>query len=72
MLAGQHPRRQCEEQRPQPGRTDHPAMNLHRWLTVLFVLLALAGCAQTATGQGHTPAPSYPSDNAPDRRGDMM
>jgi len=43
-------------------------MNLHRWLAALFVLLALAGCAQTTPGQGQTPAPSYPSDNGPDMR----
>jgi hypothetical protein len=47
-------------------------MNLQRWLAALFVVLGLAGCAPTATGQGQAPAPSYPSDNGPDRRGDMM
>jgi len=47
-------------------------MNPHRWLSALLVLLVLAGCAQMATGQGQTPAPSFPSDNGPDRRGDMM
>jgi hypothetical protein len=45
------------------GRT-----NPRGWLAALFVLLGLAGCAQTTPGQGQTPAPSYPSD----RRGDMM
>jgi hypothetical protein len=28
-------------------------MNQHRRLTALFVILALVGCAQVATGQGH-------------------
>jgi hypothetical protein len=31
-------------------------MNLHRWLAVLFVILALAGCAQMATSQGQPKA----------------
>lgn len=26
-------------------------MNLHRWLAAVFVILALVGCAQVATGQ---------------------
>ena len=47
-------------------------MNLHRWLAALLVLLALAGCAQMATEEELTPIPSYPYDNGPDRRGDMM
>ena len=47
-------------------------MNLHRWFAALFVMLALAGCAQVTPGQGQTPAPSFLSDNGPDRRGDMM
>jgi hypothetical protein len=47
-------------------------MNLYRWLAVAFVILALAACAQMATGQEQAPVPSYPHDNGPDRRGDMM
>jgi hypothetical protein len=30
-------------------------MNLHRWLGALFVLSALAGCAQSATEPGQAP-----------------
>jgi hypothetical protein len=30
-------------------------MNLHKRLAALFVLLALGGCAQVATGQGQAP-----------------
>jgi len=47
-------------------------MNLHRWLSALFVILALAGCVQMATEQEQAPVPSYPHDNGTDRRGDMM
>jgi hypothetical protein len=47
-------------------------MNLHRWLTALLVLLALAGCASAATGQGQAPVPSYPRDNGPDMRRMML
>jgi hypothetical protein len=47
-------------------------MNLYRWLAIVFVILALAACAQMATGQEQAPIPSYPHDNGPDRRGDMM
>jgi uncharacterized protein YceK len=47
-------------------------MNLHRFLAALFVLLALSGCAQVATEQEQAPVPSYPHDNGPDGRGDMM
>jgi hypothetical protein len=47
-------------------------MNLHRWLATVLVILALVGCAPAATGQGQAPVPSYPHDNGPDRRGDMM
>jgi hypothetical protein len=35
-------------------------MNLHEWLAVLFVMLALAGCAQAATEQGQAPNAPYP------------
>jgi hypothetical protein len=51
LLAGEHAGRQRQEQRPQLGRADCSAMNLRRWLAAVFVLLALAGCVQVATGQ---------------------
>jgi hypothetical protein len=35
-------------------------MNWHRWLTALFVMLALAGCAEAVTGQGQAPYPAHP------------
>jgi hypothetical protein len=47
-------------------------MSRHMWLVAVFVLLALSECAQMAAGQEHAPAPIYPSDNGPDRHGDMM
>jgi hypothetical protein len=47
-------------------------MNLYWWLAVVFVMLALAGCARMATEQEQAPVPSYPHDNGLDRRGDMM
>jgi hypothetical protein len=72
MLAGEPSCWERQEQRSEPDRADHGAMNLHRWLAALLVLCALTGCAQTATGQGQTPAPSSPSDYGPERRGDMM
>jgi hypothetical protein len=34
-------------------------MNLNRWLAAVFVLLALAGCAQVATEQGQPPYPLF-------------
>ena len=38
-------------------------MNLHRWLTaLLFVILALAGCAQVTAGQGQAPYDPYSPD----------
>ena len=74
MLAGQQPRRQHQEQRPQPDRADLSAMNLHRWLAAALVLFALAGCAQEATNQGRAPyAPYSPGDTGEyprDRGGD--
>jgi hypothetical protein len=48
-------------------------MNLHRWLALLVVLLALAGCAQVPTSQGQAPAPYLPDPNGEyprDRGGD--
>ena len=72
MLAGEPAGRQCQKQRPQPDSADLSAMNLHRCLAALFVLLALSGCAQVATEQEQAPVPSYPHDNGLDRRGDMM
>jgi hypothetical protein len=47
---------------PQPGRTDCRAMNLQGWLAALFVMLALAGCAQMATEQGQAPNALYPPE----------
>lgn len=44
-------------------------MNLHRWLAALFVILALGGCAQVATGPGEAPYASYPRDSGADMRG---
>jgi len=37
-------------------------MNLHKWLAALFVMLALAGCAQAATEQGQAPNAPYPPE----------
>jgi hypothetical protein len=49
-------------------------MNLQGWLTALFVILALAGCAQVAAEQGQQPYTPYPPANngeyPRDRRGD--
>ena len=49
-------------------------MNLNKWLAALFVMLALAGCAQAATEQGQPPSAPYPynDDGRIDRSGDMM
>jgi hypothetical protein len=44
-------------------------MNLHRLLAALFVILALVGCAQVATGQGQALDAPYSHDNGPDIRG---
>ena len=38
-------------------------MNWHRWLTALFVTLALAGCAQGVTGRAHAPNAPYSPEN---------
>jgi hypothetical protein len=38
-------------------------MNLHRLLAALLVILALAGCAPVATGQGPAPDAPYPHDD---------
>jgi hypothetical protein len=40
-------------------------MNLHRRLAALFVILALVGCAQVATGQGQAP---YSHESGTDTR----
>jgi hypothetical protein len=48
-------------------------MNLHRWLATVFVILALTGCVQVATGPGQAPhAPHSPDNNGNmhDRGGD--
>jgi hypothetical protein len=34
-------------------------MSLNRWFAAVFVLLALAGCVQVATGQGQAPDAPY-------------
>jgi len=34
-------------------------MNLHSRVAALFLILALGGCAQAATGQGQVPDPPY-------------
>ena len=47
-------------------------MNLHIWLAALLVLLALAGCAQVATGDGQAPYTPYPRDNEGMNRGPDM
>jgi len=38
-------------------------MNWHRSLAALFVMLALAGCAQGVTGQAQTPYAPYSPEN---------
>jgi hypothetical protein len=43
-------------------------MNLHRRLAALFLLLALGGCAQMATGPGQAPYAPHPRDTGPDIR----
>jgi len=37
-------------------------MNLHRWLAAVFVMLAVAGCAQVAMRQRQPPYAPYSSD----------
>jgi len=44
-------------------------MNLHSWLTVVFLVLALASCAQMSAGQDPAPAWPYSRDSGPDMRG---
>jgi hypothetical protein len=43
-------------------------MNLHRRLVALFVILAVAGCAQGPTSQGPAPYGPYSRDNGADMR----
>jgi hypothetical protein len=45
-------------------------MNVHALLVVLFVMLALAGCVQVATGPGQEPCAPYSPENVHDRGGD--
>ena len=35
-------------------------MSPHGWLAAVFVILALAGCAEVATGQGRAPQTPFP------------
>jgi len=44
-------------------------MNLRRRLAALFVILALGGCAQVATGKGQAPDAPHPHDSGADIRG---
>ena len=47
-------------------------MNLHRWLAALFIVLALAGCAQGAMGQAgasNTPNSSGNNEIRPEHGG---
>jgi hypothetical protein len=37
-------------------------MNPKRWLTAVFIILALAGCAQAPTSQVQAPYPHYSPD----------
>jgi len=43
-------------------------MKLHRRLAALFVILAFAGCAPVATGQGQAPDAPYSHDSGADIR----
>jgi hypothetical protein len=48
-----------------------PALIWRTWLAVLFVVLALTGCAQETTGQAGAPyAPSPPEDRPEHGGGD--
>jgi hypothetical protein len=38
-------------------------MHLYRRLAALFLVLAVAGCAQATTGQGQAPPAPYSQDN---------
>jgi hypothetical protein len=62
LLADEPAGRQRQEQRPEPDRANRGAMNLHGWITALFVLFAIAGCAQVATEQGQAPNAPYPPE----------
>jgi len=44
-------------------------MNLPRRLAALFLILALAGCAQAAMGSGRAPDAPYSRDSGADIRG---
>jgi hypothetical protein len=48
---------------PELGSQESEQMNLQRRLVVLYVILALAGCAPMATGQGPAPDAPYPHDD---------
>jgi hypothetical protein len=43
-------------------------MNLHRRLAALFLILALCGCGQVATGQGQAPNAPYVHDSGGNMR----
>jgi hypothetical protein len=45
-------------------------MNLRKWLAALFVILALVGCTQVATGPEQAPYAPYSPENMHDRGGD--
>ena len=62
LLAGEPARRQRQKQRPQPDLADLGAMNLLRWLAAVFVMLAVAGCAQGAASQRQPPYAPYSSN----------
>jgi hypothetical protein len=68
MLARQPAGRKRQEQRSEPDRKDLSAMNLHRWLAALLIMLALAACAQG----GQVPYAPYSHEDKNDRGGDMM
>ena len=44
-------------------------MNLQGWLAALFVIVALAGCAQVVTEQGQQPYTPYPPATERDTHG---
>jgi hypothetical protein len=43
-------------------------MKLHNRLAALFLLLALTGCVQVASGQGQAPDAPYSHDSGSDMR----
>jgi hypothetical protein len=45
-------------------------MNLHRWVAAVFLILALVGCVQVATGPGQ--APDAPEPHEMRDRGSTM